>query len=147
MAYLADVNVLVALLHARHIASSSANAWLDRQEEPRSIALCRVAQMGTLRLLTNPAWLAGDVLTARQVWDGWDLMCSDGRFYEAPEPAGIEDAWRALTSPLPLGQQADTDAYLAAFAIAGGYRFVTFDLGFRKFEDLHATILDARDST
>ena len=31
MAFLADVNVVIALLHARHAASKRAIAWLERQ--------------------------------------------------------------------------------------------------------------------
>lgn len=58
MAFLADVNFLVALLHARHTASPIANAWLDEQDEPACVAVCRVAQMGALRVLTNPSWSA-----------------------------------------------------------------------------------------
>lgn len=141
MAFLADVNFLVALLHDRHAASASASGWLDDQDELRCVAVCRVAQMGALRILTNPSWLGQDVLAPHRVWEGWDLLRSDARFFEADEPPGLEDEWRALTWHLSRGDQVDTDSYLAAFALAGGYRMLTFDRGFRKYESLDALIL------
>lgn len=142
MAYLADVNFLVALLHARHAAAERAAAWLDGQDEPRSILLCRVAQMGVLRILTNPAWLKEEVLPAQAVWDAWDLMLTDDRFARVNEPPGLEAEWRRLTEQLPAGRCAETDTYLAAYACAGGYRLLTFDGGFRRFEGLEALILE-----
>ena len=141
MAYLADVNFLIALLHARHSAAEPAAAWLNDQHEPRSILLCRVAQMGVLRILTNPAWLKDDVLPARAVWDAWDLLLTDDRFAPADEPPGLENEWRRLTEGLPAGQCAETDTYLAAFAQAGGHQLLTFDRGFRRFDGLDALIL------
>jgi hypothetical protein len=143
MAYLADVNFLIALLHARHAASERAAAWLDGQEEPRSVRLCRVVQMGALRILTNPAWLQEDVLPARSVWDAWDLLLTDDRFARVSEPPRLEAEWRLLTEEFPVGRCAETDAYLAAFARAGGLRVLTFDRGFRRFEGLDAMILES----
>jgi toxin-antitoxin system PIN domain toxin len=141
MAYLADVNFLVALLHARHAFSAAAVAWLDRQEEPAGILLCRVAQMGVLRILTNPAWLKEDVQPAAAVWQAWDLLLTDDRFARVDEPPRLEAEWRRLTGDFPAGRCAETDTYLAAVARAGGFRLLTFDQGFRRFENLDALIL------
>lgn len=82
-----------------------------------------------------------DVLTIRRVWEGWDLLRADDRFWLAEEPPGLEHEWRALTSDLASGQQLDTDTYLAALALAGGYTFLTFDRGFRRYQALDALIL------
>jgi toxin-antitoxin system PIN domain toxin len=141
MAYLADVNVLVALLHARHAASARVVAWLDRQEGPATILLCRVAQMGALRILTNPAWMKEDARSAADVWDAWDLLLTDDRFAPVTEPRRLETEWRALTRDLPAGRCAETDTYFAAFARAGSYQLVTLDRGFRQFRDLDPMIL------
>ena len=54
MACLVDANLLIALLHARHRHSPRAVQWLD-QQEPTSVSICRLAQMGALWLLTPPA--------------------------------------------------------------------------------------------
>ena len=142
MGYLADVNFLIALLHARHALSERAVAWLGRQEQAGSILLCRVAQMGVLRILTNPAWLKRDALTATAVWDAWDLLLTDDRFTSIQEPAGIESEWRLVTQGFAAGRHAGTDAYLASFARAGGYSVLTFDRGFQQFEGLDVEIPD-----
>ncbi|HEV3076258.1 MAG TPA: TA system VapC family ribonuclease toxin [Thermoanaerobaculia bacterium] len=142
MGYLADVNFLIALLHAKHALSERAVAWLGRQEQAGSILLCRVAQMGVLRILTNPTWLKGEVLSAAAVWDAWDLLLTDDRFASIQEPAGIESEWRLVTRDFAAGRPAGTDAYLAAFARAGGYSLLTFDRGFHQFEDLAVEIPD-----
>jgi len=140
MGYLADVNFLVALLHARHALSERAVAWLGRQEQAGSILLCRVAQMGVLRVLTNPTWLKEEVLPAAAVWDAWDLLLTDDRFTSIQEPPGIESEWRLVTQGFAPGRHAGTDTYLAAFARAGGYGLLTFDRGFHQFEGLEVEI-------
>jgi predicted nucleic acid-binding protein len=47
------------------------------------------------------------------------------------EPEGLADLVRGGLSP-----RLWTDAYLAAFALAGGHRLVTFDQGFLRFPGL-----------
>lgn len=141
MAYLADTNFLIALLHARHAFSERAVAWEDSLDEPSSVLLCRVAQMGALRILTNPAWLKEDVLAAAAIWDAWDLLLTDSRFSQVQEPARLEEEWRLLTEAYEVGRCAETDSYFAAFARAGGHRLLTFDRGFRQFEGLDVEIL------
>ena len=133
MAFLADVNFLVALLHERHTQSPRASAWLRRHNEEGSVALCRVAQMGALRVLTNRAWLADEVQSAAEVWRAWDLLGADDRFFLVAAPAQLESEWRRLTSGWPRGRMAETDAYFAAFASSGGYRLLSFDKGLRRF--------------
>jgi toxin-antitoxin system PIN domain toxin len=141
MAFLADVNLLVALLHARHSLAHAAADWVDRQATPSSILLCRVAQMGVLRILTNPAWMKEDTLTAARVWSAWERLLGDERFAASNEPTGIDREWRRVTESLPAGKCAETDAYLAAFAIAGGHRIATFDRGFRRFRGVDVELL------
>jgi uncharacterized protein len=141
MAALIDVNVLVALMHARHRHSSDAAEWLAAVDTERSVAICRVVHMGALRVLTNPAVMKDDVVSPPDFWRGWDRVMADDRFHSAPEPVDLEARWRSLTVAFTSGQTAETDAYLAAFAMAGGYRLTTFDRGFRRFDGLDAEIL------
>jgi len=132
MTYLADVNFLVALLHARHVHASRAAAWLEGLRAADRVGICRVVQLGVLRVLSNRAWLAEDVLRAGEVWAAWDLLLADDRFLFLPEPAGLEPEWRHLTGAFRKGRMAETDAYLTAFARAGGLRILTFDRGLRE---------------
>jgi hypothetical protein len=141
MASLADVNVLFALLYAGHAHTSQATAWLEREAEESRILLCRVVQMGVLRLLTNARVMQDEVLSPREAWAVWDSLWTDPRFTRVDEPPRLEGAWRALARDLPRGRCAETDVYLAAFALAGGHRLVTFDRGFRRYTDLDCLVL------
>ena len=141
MSALVDVNVLVALLHARHAQSSLAVAWLESQDQARAIAICRVSQMGALRILTHPSIMKDDVKTAAEFWGGWTKLAEDDRFSQVAEPPDLESAWRTVTAPLRRGHVAGTDAYLAAFAIAGKHRIVSFDRGMKRFAGVEAEIL------
>jgi toxin-antitoxin system PIN domain toxin len=135
MTCLPDVNVWVALAVAEHIHHRAAKLWFDAVQS-ESIAFCRVTQMGLLRLLSNPRAMAEDALTPARAWRVMDAFCEDSRILYAAEPQGLEASWRVLTRPRAPGANFWTDAYLAAFASAGGYTLVTFDKGFQRFGKL-----------
>lgn len=137
MGVLVDVNVLVALMHARHMHSARAVRWLAGHDEPGAVVVCRVSQMGALRILTHPSAMKDEVKSASEFWDGWQRLMEDDRFALVGEPTGLENAWRALTAALPRGKPAETDCYLAAFAIAGRHSLVSFDRGLRRFPGLN----------
>lgn len=137
MGALVDVNVLVALMHARHMHSARAVRWLAGHDEPGAVVVCRVSQMGALRILTHPSAMKDEVKSASEFWDGWQRLMEDDRFALVGEPTGLENAWRALTAALPRGKPAETDCYLAAFAIAGRHSLVSFDRGLRRFPGLN----------
>ena len=61
------------------------------------------------------------------------------------EPDGIEEHLAALVVKRASSPGWWSDAYLAAFALAGGHRFATFDHGFRRFEGLDLILLADRD--
>jgi len=130
MACLADVNFLVALAHEAHEHSRRAGAWLEKPASAPTIALCRVAQMGMLRILTNRSWLKAEVRSAAEVWAAWDALLSDDRFVFLDEPVGLEREWRRLTGELATTRAVETDSYLAAFALAADLPVLTFDRAF-----------------
>jgi predicted nucleic acid-binding protein len=58
------------------------------------------------------------------------------------EPHGLEEAWRRFSStPGSPTPNLWTDSYLAAFAVCGGLRLVTFDKVFKKFEGVELLVL------
>lgn len=136
-----DVNVLVALMHARHVHCGVAAAWMNQQEQAGSVGICRVVQMGVLRLLTRSSLMKDDVLTAEDFWRGWDRMLRDDRWVWVGEPEGLEAAWRQVTRGLVKGQCAETDTYLAGLVQAMDATLVTFDRGFRRFPGLRLELL------
>lgn len=137
---LPDVNVLFALMTASHQHQSVALAWMS-QREPASVAICRVTQMGLLRLLTNPKALPEGAFTMTRAWQFMNEAFSDRRIFFAPEAARIEVLWQSLSTMPGVGPSAWTDAYLAAFAYGHGYEMVTFDRGFRRWEELQLQVL------
>ncbi|HWP62280.1 MAG TPA: TA system VapC family ribonuclease toxin [Candidatus Binatia bacterium] len=142
---LCDTNVWLALTLSAHIHHSAARRWLASVGEPRSIAFCRTTQQALLRLLSNAAVLApygNPPLTNAEAWAIYDAFQRDDRiFFAEHEPPGLEPIWHSLAGRTTASPKLWMDAYLAAFAIAGGYRLVTTDPAFRQFRGLDCLLL------
>jgi toxin-antitoxin system PIN domain toxin len=134
MPALLDINVLLALADGQHADHSKAREWLETISADRQIALCRIVQMGFLRLLNNPSVMGPAVRTGSAAWAIWDKILSDDRFFWVDEPTGFEEAFRRLTKSFASSPKRWPDAYLAAFADAASLELVTFDSGFRSFK-------------
>lgn len=105
--------------------------------------MCRVVQSGFLRLASNPALFGDEALTLSEAWVCYDRLIEDTRFEFSLEPLGLEHFWRRLTLGSTYSPKVWTDRYLAAFAIAGERRVVTFDGGFVSVPELEAVVLGA----
>jgi len=137
LADLPDVNVWLALAYEGHEHHARSRDWFDGAGSGQ-VSFCRVTQMGLLRLLTIGAVMGPDVLGQAGAWAAYDRLASDDRIGFAPEPAHLEPSWRRLTRASKPRPRAWTDAYLAAFAMAGRYRLVTFDSGLAALRGLNA---------
>lgn len=116
--------------------------------EPRSVLFCRATQQGFLRLLTRADVLApygNPPLTNAEAWAAYEALVGDERIVMADgEPAGLQEAWaRWATTNRPF-PKLWVDAYLAAYARAGGYRLVTTDSAFRHFPELDLLLIEPR---
>lgn len=89
--------------------------------------LCRVTQMGLLRLLTLRSAMQDDVVTRAGAWRLLDTLRADERFGWLEEPVSTEAVWRALSAREDFSSKLWTDDYLAAFAQVGGLTLVTLD--------------------
>jgi uncharacterized protein len=93
-----------------------------------------MTQNSFLRLVTTEAFMKSHVLTNEQALEVLKAFLEDGRVAACiEEPIALEARWfefAKVESPAPLRWM---DAYLAAFAVENGMRYVTFDRGFRKF--------------
>jgi len=96
---------------------------------------------GFLRLANNPKVFPQAAVTQDMAWKLYDTIVSDTRIEFASEPPLLEPIWRQFTGLPRFSPNAWSDAYLAAFALAGGYEVVTFDKGFQQFPGLSCTIL------
>ena len=127
-----DVNVWLPLVWEGHVAVESAHRWAETQTE--ELAFCRVTQLALLRHLTNPAILGDDVLTntgAKQMLEA--ILVRDEVTFRG-EPPGLDLFFPRLGETSFPMRNRWTDAYLAAFAIAANFEFVTYDRDFVNFE-------------
>lgn len=147
-ACLLDTNIWLALTfdsHPGHRTASSAIALAEN----RPAVFCRATQQSFLRLLSTPA-------LARQYGSG-DLTNDDAlelfdRFIASPhveyrdEPAGLFTLWRQLAGRPVTAPKAWMDAYLAAFAIAGGLKLITLDNDFTAYQTAGLNLLTLQTS-
>jgi len=142
---LCDSNVWLALALSRHAHHAVAREWLEWAEDPASIVFCRATQQTLLRLLTNAAVLGpygNPPLTNRQAWAVYEAFLADDRIaFRAVEPAGLAAHWERYALRDTASPKLWMDAYLAAFALAGGYRMVTTDAAFKQFRGLGLELL------
>ncbi len=141
MEALCDVNLLLALITDRHEHHTAAVRWVDGRETGEA-GICRVVQLGVLRLLNNPAVMKEDVLDTDACWAIWSQLLSDDRFRFVPtEPPGLDGAFAQFTAGTAYTPRLWTDAYLAAYALASDRVLVTFDNDFGRFPGLRHKIL------
>jgi toxin-antitoxin system PIN domain toxin len=141
---LPDINLWLALSISSHDHHDAATAWLDQQEEARSIIACRVTQQGYLRLLTQTDFLPRygiPALANADAWAAWHVLLEDDRVVFHAEPEGLERSWREFGARPQASSKLWMDAYLAAFAVTASLEMVTFDKGFKKFDGLKLELL------
>lgn len=137
---LPDVNVWLALAFDAHTHHLAAKRWIEGLSNELCF-FCRMTQQGFLRLATNPSVLGADAVSLSQAWQVYDTTLSDQRVSYAEEPVGLESLWRSYTQGKPFSPKLWNDAYLAAFAVAGEFGFVTFDKGLVQYKNLNCLVL------
>ncbi len=140
---LADVNVWLATLVAEHPHHDAATDWWREAVLPAGgdVAFCRLTQLGLLRLLSSESIMGRQRLNHADAWVAVAAVAAQASVKFLEEPTGIDEHLADLCSRERSSPGFWSDAYLAAFARAGRYRFVTFDRGFRRFEGLELLLL------
>lgn len=137
---LCDTNVWLALALPDHVHHGAVRAWLDSVDEPGGVRFCRATQQSFLRLLTNAAVLSAygrPPLTNTEAWAVYEALVADERIVlQVEEPMGVDEWWATFTARPTASPKVWMDAYLAAFACAGGYELVTTDAAFEQFRGL-----------
>ena len=123
---LPDVNVLLAFAVDGHVHHALAVRWVSGLER-NSALLCRVTQMGLLRLLTNQKVMGPDILNQQAAWSVYETLLRDNRFRFVDEPPGLQSTWKDQTQLRHPAVNLWTDAYLMAFAMLSGAQMTTFD--------------------
>lgn len=127
-----DVNVWLPLVWEGHVATESARQWASGVEE--DFILCRFTQVALLRHLTNPIIMADDVLSNDEASELSRALSSRPNVLFSHDPGGVDTLFPAIGNDPEPRRNRWTDAYLAAFAIAGNHRLVSFDRGFARYE-------------
>jgi toxin-antitoxin system PIN domain toxin len=135
---LADSNVWLALAIFKHEFHAPAQGWLAGRARRKAL-FCRATQHSFLRLLTTGAVLSpygSPPLSNKAAWTVYENFLADERIAWVEEPRGVERHWKKLAGGSKASPKLWMDAYLAAFAVAGGYQLVTMDKAFRQFKGL-----------
>ena len=137
---LPDVNVWLAFSIADHVHHERARRYWDT-ESAETVAFCRITALGFLRLSTNAKVMAGSPMTVTEAWLAYIALRRAPEIELVPEPSRCEILLEQIALDTDLPPRMWTDAYLAAFAISGGMRLVSFDADFARFDALDLLLL------
>jgi len=129
-----DINVWLALTDHNHVHHASAARYWEEIAAPE-LAFTRITMLGLLRLSTQPRVLSR-TLTPAEAWIVYHDFTALSHIQFLAEPATLDAHFQTLTAQAALPHRLWTDAYLAAFAMAGGCRLVSFDADFARFPGL-----------
>jgi toxin-antitoxin system PIN domain toxin len=132
---LPDVNVWFALGFPDHPRHACAVRYWQEEAAPRQ-AFCRVTNLGLVRLYTNRTAMLEAPMTVPEAWTAYQkLRAAPGVQWadEPPECDALLGRWAVSGDFTP---RLWTDAYLAAFTVAAGFRLVSMDGDFDRFKGL-----------
>ncbi len=144
---LADSNIWLSLLLSKHEFHGATRAWFTDRNSPGPTLFCRATQQSFLRLLTTREVFSPygiPPLTNEGAWSAYESFIADMRISWVEEPAGVESLWKELAGRPHSSPKLWADAYLAAFAMTGGYQLVTTDKGFKQFQGLDLLVLSPK---
>ncbi len=121
MAYLLDLNLIIALVLEDHIHHAAATEWFDAPD--LTWAFCAFTEAGLLRFLTHPK--TRDLPMEEAVAILLSLQRKSGYRY-----LPVLADWQETTLPFAgrlHGHNQITDAFLLGIAIREGFTLVTFD--------------------
>ena len=140
MSDLLDANVWVALVAADHVHRERAlHYW--QEESAESVAFCRITALAFLRLVTNAHIMQHGMLTSGEAWALWQEWLKLPEVSFLGEPVGLDEQLGKFSRGMSIRPKLWTDAYLAAFAMVGNHRIVTFDGDFQRFPGLNLLFL------
>jgi uncharacterized protein len=134
------VNVWIALGNPQSPFHRRAVSYW-REEAAAEIAFCRFTMLGFLRLATNPV-VMGRVTSVMEAWRFYQEFRSQSGVVFVDEQPGLDFYFSQWANRADSPARLWSDAYLAAFAGAGGHRIVSFDSDFKRFtgiDFLHLT--------
>ena len=128
---LPDLNVWLALACPDHCHHRQALRYWE-QQAGEQVLFCTVTALGLVRLVCQPKLMGAAVKTAGEASALLEAFCMQPGVSMAMAEQGGWDVFHQLLR---------TDAYLAAVAMANGWRLVSFDRDFERFEGLERLAL------
>jgi len=129
---LPDLNVWLALSAADHPHHAAARHYWEHQAA-NEVLFSTVTALGLVRLLCQSSVMGQQTLEPLQASAVLQKLLNQPGVRLAAEAPGSWDLFHQLLSTHSLPPRLCTDAHLAALAIAGGWRLVSFDRDFRRF--------------
>lgn len=123
MRSLLDVNVLIALLDADHIAHRTALAWFG-QNAIYGWASCPITQNGCVRIMSHPGY--PNAHSVSEIVERLRSATGDPSHAFWADNESILDE-ETIDATRVHGPRQITDVYLLALAVANRGRLVTFD--------------------
>ena len=147
-AALFDTNVWLAALFTTHPFHAQAQQALQNANASAPAVWCRATEQSFLRLATTPALLTAygaQGMNNRDALHALDALQALPQVSTLDEAPGTLAQWRQLAARDTASPKVWMDAYLAAFAMAGGLRLVTLDRDFKQFapQGLNLLFLEA----
>ena len=137
---LPDLNVWLALAWPAHSHHQHAVQYWE-QQAAEEVLFCTVTALGLVRLVCQPKLMGTAVRNTTEASDLLNTLCRQpGVRVAEPEDDGWE-VFRQLLRSDAIPARLCTDAHLAALAIANGWRLVSFDRDFERFEALEKLTL------
>jgi uncharacterized protein len=139
MSKLLDLNTWLALLLEGHSQHAIARQWYASELlTPGNLKFCHSTEMGFLRLLTQKKVMLAcglDAFTNEEAVGFLSRIHRDEVIGFVGEAPGTRALWLALSRSGQASPKIWMDAYLAALAITQDMDLVTFDQGFRNYQD------------
>jgi uncharacterized protein len=129
--YLIDVNVWIAFVIQNHEHHQKAVGRIESIEDG-DVCFCRATQQGFFRLLSQHGPTRGNPISTSACWDLYAQLRAKPQTAYLNEPAGVDEAWQALTTTKFVSPNLWMDAYLQAFAELSGLKIITFDRALAK---------------
>jgi uncharacterized protein len=131
-----DTNIWIAVVFPTHPFHDLAQEALARATSAQPAVMCRYTQQSFLRLASTPTLLkvyGAESSTNRDALVAMEGLLALPQVVLRSEPEGVFELWRQFASRDAASPKLWMDAYLAAFAVAGGTNMVTLDHDFKSF--------------
>jgi uncharacterized protein len=106
-------NILLALADAKHKRHRKVSSWFNELPIGSHMLICRVAQLGLIRLITSNVVMQGEALTMREAWAFYGELLQVPSIYFVDEPGRIQAHWFKSCLAFEQATKRVTDAYLA----------------------------------